>query len=136
MSEQSLAERFAVAVAQKDRAALIGVLHPEIDFEGMTPKRTWSASTPEQVAEVFAVWFDGDDVIERVDWVTTDAFSDRERAGYRLQVRNRGGLHVVEQQAYLSDRDGQIGWLRVLCAGFRPSDDDDPAGRDTTSLVT
>jgi hypothetical protein len=26
----------------------------------------------------------------------------------------------VEQQAYLSERDGRIGWLRVLCSGYRP----------------
>ncbi len=123
MNEQSLAARFAGAVSKKDRAALMALMHPEIDFEGMTPKRTWGASTPEQVADVFAVWFDGDDVIEGVDLVTTDAFSDRERAGYRLQVRNQSGLHLVEQQAYLSDRDGQIGWLRVLCSGFRPIDE-------------
>jgi hypothetical protein len=122
VNEQTLAARFADAVAQKDRGALMALLHPEIDFEGMTPKRTWGASTPGDVADVFAAWFDEDDVIERIDWITTDAFSDRERAGYRFQVRNGGGLHLVEQQAYLSDRDGQIGWLRVLCAGFRPID--------------
>jgi hypothetical protein len=37
-------------------------------------------------------------------------------------VRNDEGLHLVEQQAYLSERDGRIGWLRVMCAGYRPVD--------------
>lgn len=27
---------------------------------------------------------------------------------------------TVEQQAYLSGRDGRIGWTRVVCSGFRP----------------
>jgi hypothetical protein len=27
---------------------------------------------------------------------------------------------MVEQQAYLSARDGRIGWMRVLCSGYRP----------------
>lgn len=27
---------------------------------------------------------------------------------------------LVDQQAYLAARDGRIGWMRVLCFGFRP----------------
>ena len=30
------------------------------------------------------------------------------------------GRFVVEQQAYLEERDGRIGWMRVMCSGFRP----------------
>lgn len=30
------------------------------------------------------------------------------------------GLHLVEQQAYLSEREGRSGWLRIMCAGYRP----------------
>jgi len=26
---------------------------------------------------------------------------------------------VVEQQAYFTERDGRIDWMRVLCSGFR-----------------
>ena len=54
----------------------------------------------------------------------TDAFADRERVGYRLRVRNTDGLHLVEQQAYLTERDGRIGWLRIICAGYRPVTED------------
>jgi hypothetical protein len=32
------------------------------------------------------------------------------------------GDFVVEQQAYIEERDGQIGWMRVVCSGFRPLD--------------
>jgi hypothetical protein len=32
----------------------------------------------------------------------------------------RHGPFVVEQQAYYTDRSGQITWMRVLCSGFRP----------------
>jgi hypothetical protein len=68
------------------------------------------------------VWFDEGDHIEDLESVETDAFADRERVGYRLRVRNADGQHLVEQQAYLSERDGQIGWLRIMCAGYRPTD--------------
>ena len=53
-----------------------------------------------------------------------DDFADRQRVGYRFSVTNPDGRFLVEQQAYLSARDGQIGWMRVLCSGFRP----DPGG--------
>jgi hypothetical protein len=36
--------------------------------------------------------------------------------------RVRELLHPeVEQQAYLSTRDGQIDWIRVVCSGLRPA---------------
>ena len=45
---------------------------------------------------------------------------DRDRVGYRFRVQRPDGSYVVEQQAYLSEREGRIGWMRVLCSGFRP----------------
>jgi hypothetical protein len=36
-------------------------------------------------------------------------------------VRNDDGQNLVEQQAYLSERDGRIGWLRIMCSGYRPA---------------
>jgi hypothetical protein len=53
--------------------------------------------------------------------VESDTVADRERVGYRFSVNNADGRHLVEQQAYLEDRDGQIGWMRVVCSGFRPA---------------
>ena len=117
-----LAEAFAHAVAAKDTARLTALLHPEVDFRGMTPGRVWEADGPGDVLAAIATWFEDGDVIEGIDALETDAFADRERAGYRLRVRNADGLHLVEQQAYLSMREGRIGWLRIMCAGYRPVD--------------
>jgi hypothetical protein len=50
----------------------------------------------------------------------TDAFADCARVGYRFSVRNPDGRFLVEQQAYLTPRDGRIGWMRVVCSGYRP----------------
>jgi hypothetical protein len=41
--------------------------------------------------------------------------------GYRLSVSCPDGRHVVEQQAYIEERGGKIGWMRVVCSGFRPT---------------
>jgi len=117
----SLGEDFARAVAAKDHDRVRQLLHPELDFRAMTPKRIWEAETPEDVISALGTWFDGGDEIHGLELVETDAFADRQRVGYRLRVHNADGEHLVEQQAYLSERDGRIGWLRIMCAGYRPT---------------
>jgi hypothetical protein len=118
-----LGAAFATAVAAKDHGTLRELLHPEVDFRAMTPKRIWEADGPDDILAALGTWFDEGDAIEGVDVVDTDAFADRHRVGYRLRVRNSDGLHLVEQQAYLSEREGRIGWLRIMCAGYRPVGD-------------
>jgi hypothetical protein len=115
-----LGEQFVDAVARKDHDRVRELLHPEIDFRGMTPRRVWEADGPDDIIATLERWFEDEDVIESVEKVETDAFADRERVGYRFLVRNPQGLHVVDQQAYLSEVDGRIGWLRIMCAGARP----------------
>jgi hypothetical protein len=117
---QPLAESFARALAAKDNERVRELLHPELDFQAMTPRRIWDAAGPDDVIAALNTWFDsGDDIVSIVS-IETDSFADRERVGYRLRVRNSDGEHLVEQQAYMSERDGQIGWLRIMCAGYRP----------------
>jgi hypothetical protein len=120
--QTSLGAEFAQAIAAKDADRLRALLHPEIDFKGLTPRRVWEAGTPDEVAAVvFDNWFEADDDIEAVEHIDTDAFADRERVGYRFRLRNADGEHVVEQQAYFTAGDGRISWMRVVCSGFRPS---------------
>ena len=117
----TLGEDFARAVAAKDHDRVRQLLHPELDFRAMTPKRIWEAEAPDDVISALCFWFGDGDKIQGLDAVETDAFSDRERVGYRLRISNDDGEHLVEQQAYLSERDGQIGWLRIMCSGYRPA---------------
>jgi len=117
----SLGAAFAQALAVKDRGALRDLMHPEIEFRGMTPGRSWEATGPEGVLAVYLdSWFEESDAIEGLERLESDAFADRQRVGYRLRVSNADGRFLVEQQAYLSERDGLIGWMRVLCSGYRP----------------
>jgi hypothetical protein len=119
----TLGAEFAHALAAKDTVRLRAVLHPEVDFRGMTPRRSWEAGDPDTVLEVLlGSWFDESDEIDAVERVESDAFADRQRVGYRFAVSNPDGRFVVEQQAYLAERDGRIGWMRVVCSGFRPAD--------------
>ena len=61
------------------------------------------------------------DEIEELARRETDRSSDRECVTYRLRGHNPDGPFVVEQNAFLAERDGRIEWLRVLCSGFRPA---------------
>jgi hypothetical protein len=115
----TLGEDFARAIAAKDHARVRELLHPVLDFRAMTPGRVWEAAGPEDVITALGLWFERTDVIEGIDSLEVDRFADRERVGYRFRVRNADGSHLVEQQAYLSERDGRIGWLRIMCSGYR-----------------
>jgi hypothetical protein len=119
--ETTLGAQFADALASKDFDRVAALLHPEIDFRALTPRRVWEANDPQQlVSGVLREWFEDSDEIEALERVETDAFADRERVAYRFRVRNPEGLFAVEQQVYITPRDGQIGWMRTLCSGYRP----------------
>jgi hypothetical protein len=120
--DATLGSHFARALAAKDSVRLRQLVHPEIDFRGLTPSRDWQAGDPDELLSVlFDSWFEDKDEITAIEGVESDAFADRERVGYRFSVRNPDGDFLVEQQAYLGERDGRIGWMRVVCSGFRPS---------------
>jgi hypothetical protein len=118
----TLGGEFARAVAAKDSGRLRELLHPEVDFRGLTPNYNWEANGPDAVLEIlFDSWYEDDDEIRGIEALESDTVVDRERVGYRFSVSNSEGRFLVEQQAYLSERDGQIDWMRVVCSGWRPA---------------
>jgi ketosteroid isomerase-like protein len=118
----TVGSEFARALVRKDAERMAMLLDPQIEFRAMTPKRTWEADNPGAVVAIYLEnWFEEGDVIERLERVEADEFANRERVGYRLGVSNDEGRFVVEQQAYLSTRDGRIAWMRVMCSGYCPA---------------
>jgi hypothetical protein len=116
----ALGPRFAQALATKNAEALRAVLHPDIDFRGLTPNRFWDAHDRDAVLDiVLGVWFGPHDGLEELVLLESDAFADREQIRFRFRGRNRDGPMIVEQQAYLAERDGLIGWMRIVCSGQR-----------------
>jgi hypothetical protein len=114
--------RFATALAAKDAAALRDVLDQDIDFRALTPGREWAAASPDEVLEVlFGHWFEDDDRIDRlVDVAEGAPVEDTGHVAYRFAVTNPAGTWTVEQQAYYRSEGDRIGYLRVLCSGYRP----------------
>ena len=121
MSE-TVGERFARALSKKDRAGLLEVLDPEVDFRGMTPGNFWEASSSTALVDVLlGRWFEEHDHIEALEDVRTGSVVDRDQLSYRFRMRTPDGAYLVEQQAYVGLADGdRIGWLRIMCSGFRP----------------
>jgi hypothetical protein len=125
---KSLGAEFAHALAARDAPRLSRLFAPELDFRAMTPNRTWQAHDGDGVLAIaFGHWFEDSDRIESLERLETDSFADRERVGYRLAVSNPEGRFLVEQQAYLSEGEGEgagkIAWMRMLCSGYRPATD-------------
>src|SRR3954454_22857925 len=113
----ALGPRFAQALAATDSEALRAVLHPDVDFRGLTPNRFWEADDRDAVLDiVFGVWFGSHDELEELVLLESDVFADREQVRFRFRGRNRDGPMIVEQQAYLAQRDNVIGRLRILCS--------------------
>jgi hypothetical protein len=112
---------FARAFLEKDADRIRDLVDPNIDFQALTPSRSWEASDVDAlVAILFDNWIEPKDEVEGIDHVESNSVADRERVGYRWRVRNPDGEFLVEQQAYVEERDGRIAWMRVVCSGFRP----------------
>jgi hypothetical protein len=122
-TQKTLGTDFAKAFAAKDGDRIRALVHPEIDFKGLTPSRNWEAGDAEALVSIlFENWLEDADHVDSMEAVETDSFLDRERVGYRLAVTCPDGRYLVEQQAYIGERDGKIGWMRVVCSGFRPAE--------------
>jgi hypothetical protein len=121
-SAAATGSRFASALAAKDRDALRKLLHPQIEFRALTPRKAWEAHDADAVIEiVFGSWFEDSDSIEALESVESGVVADREQIRYRLAVTNPEGSFVVEQQGYLTaGEDGRIEWMRLVCSGYRP----------------
>lgn len=121
ITETTVGERFARAIADRDTPELRSLLAPDVDFLALTPGRFWEAASATELVDkiLFAKWFGETDHIDALDSVDTGIVEDRHRVGYRFRVTNPDGTFAVEQQAYYETDGGQITWMRVVCSGYR-----------------
>ena len=117
----ALGREFAEALAGKDFDRIAELLDPQVDFGGLTPRRTWQASSAaEAISEVLTCWLEESDHVDELVAVEGGTFADRQTLSYQLRGHNEDGPFIFEQQAYFTEREGRIDWIRVLCSGFRP----------------
>jgi hypothetical protein len=115
-------ERFAWALAHRDKDALCAALADTVDFQGLTPRRHWQASTGRQAAEeiILGHWFDAETQILELCSGVTGQVADCAHIAYRVRVRSSGHDYLVEQQAYYRTDGPRITWMRILCSGYQP----------------
>jgi hypothetical protein len=120
--EDGLGRAFAEALSRKDAPRLKALLHPDVNFKAMTPGSFWKAGSADEVVDeiMLGAWFEPSDQIVEIVSIETADLTSAERVGYRFRVNNVTGRFLVEQQAYLESNDGRVGWLRIMCAGYRP----------------
>ncbi len=116
-------ERFAEAIANRDRDALTALFAEDVDFTALTPRRTWQAGSPDEVVDiVFGNWFEESDHIESTSAAEGESAADTRHVGYRFAITNPDGPHVVAQQAFYRTEGDAIAWMRIVCSGYRPRD--------------
>jgi hypothetical protein len=119
--ERPLGCKFAEGLGHKDFDAVNALLDPRIDFRGLTPGRVWEATDARTVIDgILRQWFEDSDELDEIIAIDADSIADRQRVSYRFQGHNAAGPFVVEQQAYYTESDAKIDYMRVLCSGFRP----------------
>jgi ketosteroid isomerase-like protein len=117
----SVGEQWVAAIAAGDRAALTALLADDVDFRGVTPRMALEGTTPEAVADiVLGRWFDDGVRIDGLEQLSEDAVVDTQRVGYRFRTTTGDGPHLIEQQAYYRGDTDTIGFLRIVCSGYRP----------------
>jgi len=118
----SVTGEFVDAILARDLSRACGLLHPDIDFRAMTPKRVWEAEGPAGVEEVLRAWFEHPErQVEHVEPTEPVSVGDSLRVGWRVHGSGAEGPFVYEQQAYVREDAGQVVWLRVMCSGPRPA---------------
>ena len=122
-------EQFARALSQQDRDGLCAALADAVDFQALTPRRHWQASTGRQATEeiILGQWFDAGKQILELCSVVTGQVADCGHVAYRMRVRSDGQDYLVEQQAYYRADGPRITWMRVLCSGYQPVGAEQPA---------
>lgn len=117
-SADTIGIAFAYAIARRDFDELGDLLHPDVELRALTPRRTWEPAGHHEAIDVLRTWF-GDCQVDEVERADATAVSDRSHIAYRFTGQRPDGPFVIEQQAYYTEREGQIDWIRILCSGFR-----------------
>ncbi len=117
---------FVRALAAKDADRLLAILRSDVEFRGLTPRKFWEADTAEELVHdiILGQWFEEHDHVDGIEAIECSELPQRNRVGYRLRVTNPDGTFAVEQQAYYSGDNGEIDWLRIMCAGYQPIAED------------
>jgi hypothetical protein len=117
--ESGVTTAFVDAIVARDLTRAVALLHPEIDFRAMTPNRIWDPEGAAGVEAVLREWFeDPDEEIHAIEATEPVSLGSTVRVGWLVNISDRDGPHIFEQQAYVCEDDARIVWVRVICSGW------------------
>ena len=119
-SAREIGIAFAAVVVTRDWPGLSRLLHPEVDYRGLSPARAWLAVGPEQVCGVLRAWSAEEGHPTALDHLTVEEVSSRHRLTYRLafDAAGRGAEQVCEHTLYFDLDDARrITFARMMSSG-------------------
>ena len=117
---RNAASEFVDALVARDLARACALLHDDVDFRAMTPNKIWEAGGADDVAVIMDGWFaDPDEELHAIEPTDPVTVEDTLRIGWRVRGTDDEGAFVYEQQAYVREHAGRIGWMRLFCSGYR-----------------
>lgn len=114
---RSLAEAFVDSLGRRDFSRLQELFHPQIRFRALVPPGVREAGDAAGAVGHLRRWF-GDADAFVVLASTVGRAGPRIHVSYRIRLREEGVWSIVEQQAYLDEKEGRILALDLLCSGF------------------
>lgn len=114
---ETLARRFADALAAADAEALAACVSPDVRLRAVIPPGCVER-TGRDAVDALRSWFD----VPRasVEWVRSEQVSDRARVSYRIAVETDGGPAVMEQWSFWDVGEEVIEGIDLVCSGRRP----------------
>lgn len=122
---RSPGRRFLDAVVSRDVEALRGLLARDVWLRALLPRDLDERRGAAAVAAAFHGWYGTAAAFEPIT-VGHDAIAGKERVAYRILLRPDWApdtWHLIEQNAFLSLRDGRIRKIDLVCTGFMPVGD-------------
>ncbi len=121
VAAESLGREFVASIQHRDWDRLAACFAPDVAFRSVVPDRDEPFRDrlgPEAACAQIADWFDGGEAYELIG-STVDLIGDRLHVGYRVTGTDGGVRYLVEQHAFATLSGDRIGYLNLVCSGFR-----------------
>ena len=118
---ESLGREFVASIEYRDWERLAACLRPDVEFRAVVPDHAEPVRDlvgPVDTCAQIARWFDGGEEYELIG-STVDLIGDRLHVGYRVTGTDQGVWYLVEQHAFATLSGDRIGYLNLVCSGFR-----------------
>jgi hypothetical protein len=114
-----IGQQFMAALAARDFNQLQDSFQESVQFRALVPTGIRGGIGAEEAVAWLEHWFGEADEFQ-VLASTMEQIADRLHIAYRFRVFKNGEWQIVEQQAYCTVSDSQIGVMHLISSGFRP----------------